>query len=122
MAGRPMPPFGQKSPPELLERFEAVTDRFEGLERRKMFGFPAAFVGGNMVTGLMGERWHVRLSDEAASELLAMPGAGPFEAVEGRPMRGYYVLPASVLATDEEVGRWVERAVDFGRTLPLKKK
>jgi hypothetical protein len=88
MAERKMPPFGQKSPPELVERFEAVTDRFEGLERRKMFGFPAAFVGGNMVTGLMGDRWHVRLPDEGAAELMTMPDARPFEAVEGRPMRG----------------------------------
>jgi TfoX/Sxy family transcriptional regulator of competence genes len=122
MPERHMPPFGQKSSPELVERFEAVTDGFEGLERRKMFGFPAAFVGGNMVTGLMGRRWHVRLAETAAGELLAMPGAEPFEAVEGRPMRGYYVLPPSIVADDGEVSRWVGRAVDFGRSLPPKKK
>src|SRR5687767_14379457 len=48
---RTMPPF-EKSPPELVDRFDAVAGRFPTAERRKMFGYPALFVGGNLVTGL----------------------------------------------------------------------
>ena len=46
MAERVMPTFS-KSPPELVERFGAVMDRYPDVTRKKMFGYPAAFVGGN---------------------------------------------------------------------------
>ena len=50
MAKREMPSF-DKSPPELVARFGAVLDDYPEAERKKMFGYPAAFVGGNMATG-----------------------------------------------------------------------
>ena len=40
-----------KSPPELVERFEAITGDIPDAEHRQMFGYPAMFVGGNHVTG-----------------------------------------------------------------------
>jgi TfoX/Sxy family transcriptional regulator of competence genes len=109
-----------KSPPELVERFGRVMDRFPDVERRKMFGFPAAFVGGNMVTGLHGARWVVRLADDGLAELIAA-GATVFEPMAGRPMKSYAVLPAAVVADDESIAAWVQRAIDHGRTLPAKK-
>ena len=41
--------------------------------RRKMFGFPAIFVGGNLVSGLYEDAWLVRLPDEDRTELLTTP-------------------------------------------------
>ena len=117
MPDRPMPDFSRKSPPELADRFAALTDGIEGLERRKMFGWPAGFVGGNMVTGLFGTDWHVRLPESDGAELAAAGGA-PFEPVPGRPMRGYWLLPAAIVADDAAVRAWLDRAVGFGRTLP----
>lgn len=116
---REMPSFA-KSPPVLVERFAAVLDRFPEVERKQMFGFPAAFVGGNLVTGLMREIWHVRLPDDAAAELLATPGSVPFEPMAGRPMRGYYVVPPSIVDNDAAIESWVGRAIDHGQSLPAK--
>jgi hypothetical protein len=48
-----------------VERFGAAVAGIEGLETRKMFGYPAGFIGGNMVTGLHQESWIVRLPDTA---------------------------------------------------------
>ena len=48
------------------------------LTRRQMFGYPAAFVGGNMVTSPHLDRWVVRLPDDAREELLAIDGSTPF--------------------------------------------
>ena len=84
-----------------------------------MFGWPAGFVGGNMVTGLFGAGWHVRVPEPDAAELVAA-GGSPFEPMPGRAMRGYWLLPASVLADDAAVRGWLDRAVAFGRTLPPK--
>ena len=55
---REMPAF-TKSPPELVERFRTVLDGHPEAERKQMFGYPAAFVGGNLATGLFADRWMV---------------------------------------------------------------
>ena len=114
-----MPGFA-KSPPELVARFGAITDAIPGAERRQMFGYPCLFVGGNLVTGLHGPAWFVRLASADGVELLGIPGAAPFEPMPGRPMNGYTVLPASVTADDQAIRHWVERAIDFSGSLPTK--
>jgi TfoX/Sxy family transcriptional regulator of competence genes len=114
-----MPDFS-KSPPELIERFTAVTGELPDAERRQMFGYPCLFVGGNLVTGLHQAAWFVRLAEADRTELLRLPGAGPFEPMPGRSMGGYVVLPPSIIASDTAVRRWVELAIAFGHSLPAK--
>ena len=110
----------KKSPPDLVTAFESLAARRPELQTRKMFGYPAGFVGGYMATALHEDRWIVCLPDEAREELLAMPGAAPFEPMPGRPMKGYAVLPAAVVADPGEVDAWVDRAIALVRTLPPK--
>lgn len=114
-----MPSFS-KSPPELVERFRAVTDEIPDVERRQMFGYPCVFVGGNMITGLYEAKWFVRLGDADRAELLEVAGAGPFEVMPGRAMGGYTLLPESIVTDDRAVRDWVSRAIDHGRTMPPK--
>jgi TfoX/Sxy family transcriptional regulator of competence genes len=114
-------PSWRKAPPELVESFGTLVARFPELERRKMFGYPAAFLGGHMTTALHEDRWMVRLAEADRVELLARPGASTFEPMPGRSMREYIVLPADVLADAEETAAWVERAVAHVKTLPPKR-
>jgi TfoX/Sxy family transcriptional regulator of competence genes len=115
-----MPGFA-KSPPELVARFHVVTDNLPDIEHRLMFGYPALFVGGNMVSGLYESTWFVRLDETGRAELLEVDGAGPVEIMPGRAMTGYVAVPASMIADDERALRsWLDRAVAFGRTLPPK--
>jgi TfoX/Sxy family transcriptional regulator of competence genes len=111
----------QKSSPELVERFGRVLDRFPDVERRKMFGYPAGFVGGNMVTSLFEESCVVRL-DAAGLDDARAAGATAFDPMGGRPMKNYATLPASVMQDDEAIAGWVERAVEHGRSMPIKAK
>ena len=75
----PMPDF-TKSPPELVERFDAVAAEFPAAQRRLTFGYPCLYVGGNMVTGLFKDAWHVRLGGAEQAEALALDGAAPVRA------------------------------------------
>ena len=86
----------KKAPPELVALFDAVLSAEPRAERRAMFGYPAAFVNGNMVTGLHQDDWMVRLAEPDRAELIAM-GGRTFEPMPGRPMREYVVLPQAVL-------------------------
>lgn len=115
----PSMPDLTKSPPELVERFDGLTSSLPDAERRQMFGYPSLFVGGNLVTGLHKGWWFVRLGEADRAELLRL-GAGPFEPMPGRAMGGYLVLPPAVFRDDAAVLQWVDRAIEFGRSLPPK--
>jgi TfoX N-terminal domain len=119
MAERAMPAF-TKSPPELVERFAAVLERFPGAQPRKMFGFPAAFVGGNMATGLFRDRWLVRLPAGEVDAAIAN-GAEAFEPMPGKPMKGFVAVPRGDVDDDRRIGEWVERGVATAGALPPKK-
>jgi TfoX/Sxy family transcriptional regulator of competence genes len=113
-------PSFTKSPPALVARFEAVADRHPDAQRRKMFGYPALFFGGNLATGLFADSWMVRLGNDDLETLFALPGAGPFSPMPGRTMSGYGTLPRDVVSDDAELDRWVERALAFAASLPAK--
>ena len=110
----------RRSPEELIERFAEAVAGVEGLEQRKMFGYPAAFVDGNMTTGLHQDSWIVRLPEDVRRERLEA-GWSTFEPMAGRPMREYVALPDEVIVDRDEMRAWVERAVEYVRGLPPKK-
>ena len=119
MAERAMPSF-KGSPPELIERFATVLDRYPDAQRRQMFGYPAAFVGGNHATGLFHDRWVIRLP-EADAAAARMAGADAFEPIPGRAMKGYVLVPAADVADDAKIATWVERGLATAAAMPAKK-
>ena len=117
-----MPKF-EKSPPELVERFSAILARVATPEttRRPMFGYPCAWVGGNMATGLFARTWWVRLAPERLAEVEAAGDGAAFEVMPGRPMKGYTAMSDAILAEDARVEAFVREALDYTATLPPKK-
>ncbi len=109
----------QKSPPELVERFHATLAAFPDAERRQMFGYPAAFRGGNMFTSLFEDRWIVRLPDDDRAELADLGGT-PFEPMPGRPMKGYLAVPPHIVEDDAALRGWVARALAHAAAMPPK--
>jgi len=115
-----MPTF-EKSPPELVARFDAVAASHPAAQRRSMFGHPALFIGGNYATGLFAHRWLVRLGAADVADALALEGAGPFSPMPDRaPMTGWVMLPDSVVADDAALDAWLSRALEFAASLPAK--
>jgi hypothetical protein len=122
MPDRQTPKF-EKSAPALVERFQATLDRHAApdITRRQMFGYPCAWIGGNMVSGLFAQDWWVRVSEPDREALLALPGAHQFEVMPGKAMGRYVVMPPDVVADDARLDAWLTKAVEFTRTLPPKK-
>jgi TfoX/Sxy family transcriptional regulator of competence genes len=86
---------------------------------RPMFGNVAAFVNGNMFSGLFGDVLFVRLSDADAARLRA-DGGGDFAPMPGRPMKAYTTLPPSWQTDIEATQRWVATSLEWTRSLPVK--
>lgn len=104
---------------ELIKTFEAVTPGPPAVAR-KMFGFPAAFVNGNMFMGLHQEDMILRLPEESRAELLKISGARIFEPMSGRPMREYLVVPPSLLKDRNKLSSWAMESLEYGSSLAPK--
>jgi TfoX/Sxy family transcriptional regulator of competence genes len=112
----------RKSPPELVERFQATMSAVPDANLRQMFGYPAAFAAnGHMFTGLHEDRWVIRLPDDARAELAAVGGT-PFEVMPGRPMREYLVVPAAIQGDATALQTWLDRSLAYTQALPAKAK
>jgi TfoX/Sxy family transcriptional regulator of competence genes len=109
------------SPPSLVRSFENATKNLRGVERRKMFGYPAVFVNGNMFAGLMRDSMVMKLGDAHLGRLLALPGAKPFAAMKGRVMRQWAVVPPAMLKDAAALKGWLGKAKAFCASLPPKK-
>jgi TfoX/Sxy family transcriptional regulator of competence genes len=101
---------------------ERVRDLFGGapdVVEKKMFGGVAFMVAGNMACGIIGDDLMVRVTRNDYDSTLALPHARQMD-MTGRPMRGFVVVDAEGLAEDADLEQWVDRGVDFVRTLPPK--
>ena len=111
----------QKSPPELEKTFEEVFPDDPRAERRKMFGFPSGVVNGNMFAGLFERDIVLRLGEADLQTIVTHYGAQPFEPM-GRPMKAYVIVPRAIVGERQRLREWVQRAFEFGASLPAKEK
>ncbi|MDA4114736.1 MAG: TfoX/Sxy family protein [Thaumarchaeota archaeon] len=100
--------------------FRSVLPKDPRIKVRPMFGNDAAFLDGNVFTGLFGTQLFVRLSGEDQEELLREKGASRFSPMKGRPMSGYIVVPDAWRGDPERVSTWVARSLVWASGLPSK--
>ena len=107
------------SPPALVRAFEDAVHPLRDVKQRKMFGYPAVFVNGNMFAGLVRDRMILRLGEPDRDEFLALPGATSFIAM-GRRMREWVDVPPAVVKSEPNLRTWLRKALTRGRALPAK--
>lgn len=113
-------PTWKKSSPALIAFFDKALPSDPRVERRQMFGYPCAFVNGQLFTGLHQESMIVRLGESERGELLRERGATIFQPMPGRTMREYVALPPAMTAGEAKA--WVARGFAYAAALPPKKK
>jgi len=104
----------------LAERVRAVLKARRGITEKKMFGGLSFLLRGNMFCGIVADELMVRVGPDAYEAALAQRHARVMDFT-GKPLRGYvYVAAAGIKGA--ALRPWVERGLDFARTLPAKKK
>jgi hypothetical protein len=101
----------KKVPAELAVVFDAALPPAVDVERRKMFGCPAAFVNGNLFAGLHEDRLMIRLPSEAHRHPCVLLG---------RTMREYALFADAPEMAPRDMAGWIRRAYDYARVLPAK--
>jgi TfoX/Sxy family transcriptional regulator of competence genes len=120
VAGSTMGPMAYDE--ELAERIRAEVAGENNLAEMKMFGGLAFLIGGNMAVGVSGQGGlMIRCDPDDTDELLAEPGAQPFE-MRGKAMRGWLRVDADAVEDDDALRTWVERGASYARSLPPKQK
>ena len=109
----------RKSPEALVATFDDVMPG-PPATKRKMFGFPAGFIKGNMFTGLFEDSMILRLPPELREELIQRHGAKLFAPMAGRVIKEYVALPESLIRDRENLSSWVARALVHGESLKPK--
>lgn len=110
----------QKSPPELIERFAEMVPNDPRVERRKMFGYPAAFANGRLFAGLHQSDLVLKLPAEDRALLQAHGHARAFEPMPGRTMNGFVALRGDTLPGPDVMSAWMARALEHVAALPPK--
>jgi TfoX/Sxy family transcriptional regulator of competence genes len=109
----------KKTSPELVAASDKAVPVSSGVTRRPMFGYPSAFVNGNMFAGTFQDTIVVRLMETDRVVLVKVKGAAPFKPM-GHAMKEYIVVPAGIVAKPKELGAWIERGHRYALTLPAK--
>jgi TfoX/Sxy family transcriptional regulator of competence genes len=110
----------RKSPPALLALFDRSLPATDGVERRTMFGCPAAFANGQMFALLHQESFVLRLSEADRRLMRERHGAKAFEPVPGRPKREYFMLPEAVIEDPTLLASWLNRSIAYASTVTPK--
>src|SRR5262249_9560290 len=114
-----MPKF-TKAPESLVALFTRATAALPGVEPRKMFGYPAAFVNGNMFSCLFQSSMILRLSGGDRAACTTEFGAKLFEPMPGRPMREYVAVPEALLRSPALLEVWLRKSLGYAVQLPPK--
>ncbi len=112
-----------KKPPEELVSFLADKMKTVKCDYRKMFGYPAYFINGNMFAGIHGEKLFIKLSDSDIQKIMKEHAeVTQFEVMKGRPMKGYIVLPKQFYSKQSLFNEWLDKSVNYVSSLPPKQK
>ena len=102
----------------IAHRVRALMTDHQPIEK-KMFGGIAFMIGGNMSVGVNKDHLMVRVGPDNHDDAVAQPHARIMDFT-GKPMRGWIIVEPAGYASDDDLAAWVQRGVDFAKTLPPK--
>ena len=105
----------------LAGRIRRQLARRRNVEEKKMFGGVGFLLNGNLLVGVWKDSLIVRLGAEEADEALKEPHVKEFD-ITGRAMTGWVLVEPGGIDDDGHLSAWIQRAVNFVRTLPAKPK
>ncbi|MCB2099904.1 MAG: TfoX/Sxy family protein [Rhodobacterales bacterium] len=103
----------------LAARLRARLAPRPGVSERRMFGGVAFLLNGNMCVGVHKDHMVARVGEPTATARLNPPRVRPMD-ITGRPMKGWLLIDGAGVEDDGELADWVETAVVFVGTLPVK--
>jgi TfoX N-terminal domain len=102
---------------ETAARVRAVLSGRADVVEKRMVGGLSFMVDGNMCCGATATGLMVRVGPDGLERALAEPHVRSME-IGGRALRGFVLVEPEGYRTDAALTTWIERGLDFVRTLP----
>ena len=114
----------EKPSAAIIEILEKNLPADQRIEKKKMFGFPCAFVNGNMFCSVFNQSIMVRLSPGQIEHWIKTKKAKRFEPIPGKPMKEYIEPPGQLLKDPGQLSTLILESFEFAQSLKprLKKK
>ena len=103
----------------VVDRVRKVLAKRRNVAERRMFGGLTFMVGGHMACGVVGDELMVRVGPDAYPEALKNSHAREMDFT-GTPLKGFVFVEPKGFATEENLREWLDQAVAFVKTLPVK--
>ncbi len=103
----------------LVDRIRRLMKRRKGYTEKNMFGGVCFMINGNMCVGPWKGSLIVRLDRDSHEQTQSEPYVRPMD-ITGKVMRGWAMVQAEGIQSDDELKSWIERGVRFARSLPSK--
>lgn len=103
----------------LALRVRQALSKRRGISEKKMFGGVGYLLSGNMLVAVWKTSLIVRLGLDQGELALREPHVREFD-ITGRPMKGWVMVEPDGLESDEQLGEWIRRSLEFVKTLPKK--
>ena len=110
----------EKAPEVHKTAFHAALPDHPSVENRTMFGYPCAFVNGNMFCGLHEANICVRLGEAGATERIVAGDAKRFAPMAGRTMKEYVSIPRADCSDPRRLRPWLASGLRYALTLAPK--
>jgi TfoX/Sxy family transcriptional regulator of competence genes len=92
-----------------------------GVTEKAMFGGLAFLLHGHMTVAVSGKGdLLLRVGPDAADDALSRPHVQPMQMGGRRPMTGWIRVAPEGVESEAQLAGWLERGVEFARTLPPK--
>ena len=104
---------------KLAGRIRNMLVKQKGIDEKKMFGGISFLLKGNMCCGVLKNNLIVRIDPKNYEKALTESHVRPMDFT-GRPLKGLVFVDPAGYQTDEDLAKWVKRAVDFASSLPAK--
>jgi TfoX/Sxy family transcriptional regulator of competence genes len=111
----------QKPSEQTIAIYQGIVSRLDGIEKRKMFGCPCAFVNGNMFFGVYQDQLFLRMGDEQREQLNLTIPIKSF-APMGKVMKAYIAVPGEIINEQGKLLTLVQNALNNVQKLPPKTK
>ncbi|WP_342360835.1 TfoX/Sxy family protein [Terrarubrum flagellatum] len=106
----------RKPDPELSALFGAAIPTDPRVERRTMFGCPAALVNGALFGCVHQESFVLKFSEQDRARLRDEFDAHGYEFTSGRGIRDFVAMPDEILDDRRLLGEWIARSIDYVAT------
>lgn len=104
----------------LAQRIRAALAGKREVTEKKMFGGMTFLLRGLMFVGVSDAALMARVGKPNHADSMRRPHVRAMDFT-GKPMDGYVFVDAPGVATDEQLGFWLQRCEQFVATLPPKK-